>query len=248
MQTRFENLAGQPIPEACFHVQGEKGWTEVDSRAFFAGRRVIVFALPGAFTPTCSSAHLPGYEALASTFAANGIDAVYCLSVNDSFVMQAWGEAQKVRNVGLIADGNAALTRALGMDVEKTELGFGVRSWRYSMVVDDGVIEQMFIEPDLPGDPFQVSDADTMLAFVAPEAHAPRAISMLTRPGCVHCARAKAMLDARGIAYEEIQLGRDATATSLRAIAGATSVPQVFVDGLLIGGADQLAEKLEGGL
>ena len=143
---------------------------------YFKGKRVVLFALPGAFTPTCSSTHLPGYESTYETIRQLGIDEVYCLSVNDAFVMRQWGLHQGLpedktpgslgfQNVKLIPDGAAAFTRGMGMSVVWTsERGFGERSWRYSMVVNDGVIEQIFIEQPLVQnsgpDPFEVSDAD----------------------------------------------------------------------------------------
>ncbi|MGB3494813.1 MAG: peroxiredoxin [Elainellaceae cyanobacterium] len=145
-------------------------WQDTTTQDIFAGKRVAVFSLPGAFTPTCSSTHLPRYEELYSEFKALGIDSVVCISVNDAFVMFQWGKAQGAENVFLLPDGNGEFTRKMGMLVEKSNLGFGMRSWRYSMVVNDGKIEKMFIEPDYgdncPTDPFEVSDADTMLAYL----------------------------------------------------------------------------------
>ena len=148
-------------------------WQDVTSSEIFGGRRVIVFALPGAFTPTCSSTHLPRYEELFEEFKAEGIDDIYCLSVNDAFVMFQWGKQIGSDKVKLLPDGNGEFTRKMGMLVDKSNLGFGPRSWRYAMVVNDGTIEQMFIEPGLedvcPTDPFEVSDADTVLAWLRNE-------------------------------------------------------------------------------
>jgi peroxiredoxin len=145
-------------------------WKEVTSRDVFAGRKVVLFALPGAFTPTCSTSHLPGYEALCDAFKAHGVDDVICLSVNDAFVMYQWGKSQNVEKVRLLPDGNGEFTRKMGMLVEKRNLGFGSRSWRYSMLVNDGEIEKIFVEDgfddDAPADPFEVSDADTMLEYL----------------------------------------------------------------------------------
>ena len=145
-------------------------WREVTSRDIFAGRKVVLFALPGAFTPTCSTSHLPRYEELYDAFKAEGVDAVVCLAVNDAFVMYQWGKSQNARNVFLLPDGNGEFTRGMGMLVDKENLGFGKRSWRYAMVVDDGEIEKMFVEEGFannhPADPFEVSDADTMLAYL----------------------------------------------------------------------------------
>jgi peroxiredoxin/glutaredoxin len=217
---------GQAIPSARVSVQTETGWQSVDARTLFAGRNVVLFALPGAFTPTCSSSHLPGYEALAPAFSAAGIDAIYCLSVNDPFVMEAWGREQRIERVALVADGNAAWTRAVGMDVSKEDLCFGVRSWRYAMVVRDGVVAALFVEPDVPGDPFEVSDAETVLRSLAPDAKLAPPVTIFTRPGCPHCRRAKGLLDGRGWTYDEIEIGREATTRTLAAVAGATTVPR----------------------
>jgi peroxiredoxin len=145
-------------------------WQDVTTKELFAGKRVVVFSLPGAFTPTCSSSHLPRYEELYDEIKALGVDSVICLSVNDAFVMFQWGKAQGAKNVFLLPDGNGEFTRKMGMLVQKDNLGFGMRSWRYSMVVDDMKIEKMFVEPEFgdncPSDPFEVSDADTMLAYL----------------------------------------------------------------------------------
>ncbi len=145
-------------------------WQDRTTEEIFGGKRVVLFALPGAFTPTCSSSHLPRYEELYDEFKAQGIDDVICLSVNDAFVMFQWGKQQGAKNVFLLPDGNGEFTRKMGMLVDKSNLGFGMRSWRYAMVVDDGKIEKMFIEPDFddncPLDPFEVSDADTVLAYL----------------------------------------------------------------------------------
>ncbi len=145
-------------------------WKDLTSDDVFGAKRVVLFSLPGAFTPTCSTSHLPRYEELHDSFRALGVDAVICLSVNDAFVMYQWGLGQKADKVFLLPDGNGEFTRKMGMLVDKQNLGFGMRSWRYAMVVDNGEIEKMFAEPgfadDHPADPFEVSDADTMLAYL----------------------------------------------------------------------------------
>ncbi len=145
-------------------------WQDITTQEIFGGKRVVVFSLPGAFTPTCSTSHLPHYEELYGDFQALGIDRVICVSVNDAFVMFQWGKQQNAKNVFLLPDGNGEFTRKMGMLVDKDNLGFGMRSWRYSMVVNDGNIEKMFIEPgfedNCPTDPFEVSDADTMLSYL----------------------------------------------------------------------------------
>ena len=153
---------------------------------------------------------------------------------------------QVADNVTLIPDGNGAFTTGMGMLVDKSDLGFGKRSWRYSMLVKDGVIEKMFIEPDVPGDRFEVSDADTMLQYTNPQARKPRSVSLITKAGCPFCAKAKAMLADHDMDYEEIALGHDATLRSVRAITGKETVPQVFIDGEYIGGSEDLEAHFEG--
>lgn len=154
-------------------------WQDLTTQDIFGGKRVVVFSLPGAFTPTCSTSHLPRYEELYNEFKALGIDEVICVSVNDAFVMFQWGKQQGAKNVFLLPDGNAEFTRKMGMLVDKSNLGFGLRSWRYSMVVNDCKIEKIFIEPgyedNCPTDPFEVSDADTMLNYLK-QAKTPAAV------------------------------------------------------------------------
>ncbi len=145
-------------------------WQDLTTDDLFAGKKVIVFSLPGAFTPTCSSNHLPRYEALYEEFKSHGIDAIICVSVNDAFVMFQWGKQVGANNVFLLPDGNGEFTRKMGMLVDKSNLGFGMRSWRYSMLVNDGQVEKVFSEQDFgdncPIDPFEVSDADTMMGYL----------------------------------------------------------------------------------
>jgi len=236
----FENREGQRVPEINFRVREGGEWVDRSAAQIFAERTVVVFALPGAFTPTCSSAHVPRYDELAGALRAAGVDEIVCVSVNDAFVMAAWGEDQGAPGVTFLPDGNGAFTDAMGMLVDKSSLGFGARSWRYSMLVRDGVIEKMFIEADVPGDPYEVSDADTMLAWLSPADDRPRDVVMFGKPGCGYCARARAALDEAGITYEEIP----ATPRRLRALTGASATPQIFVDGALIGGSDALAAWL----
>ncbi len=172
-------IEGKKVPDVVFKtrirdesVEGENPfkWQDVSSNEVFNGKRVAVFALPGAFTPTCSSTHLPGYEKFCEEIKAQGIDEVYCLSVNDAFVMFQWGKHQGADKVKLLPDGNGEFTRKMGMLIKKEDLGFGDRSWRYSMVVNEGVIEKIFIEEgfgdNCPTDPFEVSDAETMLNYL----------------------------------------------------------------------------------
>ena len=145
-------------------------WEDQTTAQIFGGKKVVLFALPGAFTPTCSSTHLPRYEELHEQFRAEGVDELVCLSVNDAFVMFQWGKQLGVEKVRLLPDGNGEFSRKMGMLVTKENLGFGMRSWRYALIADDLKIEKVFVEPDYgdncPTDPFSVSDADTVLAYV----------------------------------------------------------------------------------
>eukprot|EP01007_Sphenomonas_quadrangularis_P001237 NODE_2155_length_665_cov_628.365260_g1519_i2.p2 GENE.NODE_2155_length_665_cov_628.365260_g1519_i2~~NODE_2155_length_665_cov_628.365260_g1519_i2.p2 ORF type:complete len:178 (-),score=53.50 NODE_2155_length_665_cov_628.365260_g1519_i2:73-606(-) len=145
-------------------------WKDVSTDELFKGKKIVLFSLPGAFTPTCSTSHLPRYDELYEDFKKQGVDEVICVSVNDAFVMFQWGKSQGRKHVYLLPDGNGEFTRKMGMLVEKRNLGFGLRSWRYSAYVDDGKIVKMFVEPgfsdDCPTDPFEVSDAETMLNYL----------------------------------------------------------------------------------
>lgn len=240
----FENKEGQRVPAVTFRTRQANDWVNVGSDAVFAGKAVIVFSLPGAFTPTCSSSHVPRFNQLAPVFKANGIDDIVCMSVNDAFVMNEWKHSQHAENITFLPDGNGSFTDGMGLLVDKDDLGFGKRSWRYSMLVRDGVIEKMFIEPQNPGDPYGVSDADTMLEYLAPEQPKPVDATVFSRAGCPHCARGKALLAEAGIEFESLELNRDYTDRTLRAVAAATTFPQIFLNGELIGGADELEQWL----
>ncbi len=241
----LNNREGERVPSARFRVRENHQWRDVTSEDVFNGKTVVVFSLPGAFTPTCSAAHVPRYNQLAPEFKRHGVDEIICMSVNDSFVMNEWQQAQRADALRFLPDGNGEFTEKMGMLVDKDELGFGKRSWRYSMLVKDGVIEKMFIEPEMEGDPYGVSDADTMLDYIAPKSGKPFDITVFSRMGCSHCGRAKEHLANNGLAYEELVLNRDYTERSLRAVAGATSTPQIFVNGQHIGGADSLEAWLQ---
>ena len=164
------------VPKVTFKTRRETDeapgfeWHDLTSEDMFTGKRVVLFALPGAFTPTCSSTHLPGYEMEYDKLKELGRDEVYCLSVNDTFVMNSWMSAQEVTKVKPVPDGAGEFSRRLGFLVDKSNIGFGMRSWRYSMIINDGVVEQMFVEPGLSdngdGDPFEVSDVYTMLEYL----------------------------------------------------------------------------------
>ena len=148
-------------------------WQDVTTADLFSDKRVVLFALPGAFTPTCSTYQLPGFDDLYADFQNAGIDEIYCLSVNDSFVMNKWAEWAKVRNVKMIPDGSGLFTSAIGMMVDKDNLGFGFRSWRYALLLNDGVVEKAFIEPgftdNAEDDPYGESDPSTVLSYITGE-------------------------------------------------------------------------------
>jgi peroxiredoxin len=168
------------VPSAEFHVREldiEKDghinpykWVVKNTFDYFAGKRVVLFSLPGAFTPTCSTMQLPEFEEKYDEFKALGIDEIYCISVNDSFVMNAWAKSQNLKNVKVIPDGSSDFTSRMNMAVDKDNLGFGVRSWRYAMVVNNGKIEQMFVEPgkrdNAKDDPYGETSPDNILAWL----------------------------------------------------------------------------------
>lgn len=145
-------------------------WEDKTTDDYFKGQRVILFALPGAYTPTCSTYQLPGYEKMAGEFAELGINNIYCLSVNDAFVMNCWARDQNLENVKVIPDGSGKFTEAVGMLVDKDNLGFGKRSWRYAMVVDDGVVEMFFRESGIrhnaDDDPYEFSSPEHVMAYL----------------------------------------------------------------------------------
>ena len=176
-------MIGKKLPNVTFRtrvrdesIEGPNPyrWEDITTDDYFKGKNVVLFSLPGAFTPTCSTYQLPDFEKLFPDFQAQGIDAIYCLSVNDAFVMNAWGRGQELKNVGLIPDGSGEFTRKMGMLVDKDNLGFGMRSWRYAAVVNDGVVESWFEEPgfsdNCPEDPYGESSPQNILAALKEKA------------------------------------------------------------------------------
>ena len=161
-------MENSKIPFVNFKTRFGKDWIDKNTNDLFQDKRVLLFALPGAFTPTCSTKQLPNFERLYEEFKKKGIDEVYCLSVNDAFVMNNWADASKVRSVKMIPDGSGNFTRQMGMLVNKDNIGFGMRSWRYAMIVNDRHIEQMFIEPgkedNCESDPYDVSNPENILS------------------------------------------------------------------------------------
>ena len=158
------------VPHVNFRVRELGDWVDTNTDTYFKGKKVVVFSLPGAFTPTCSNQQLPGFEKQADVFKAHGIDEIYCVSVNDSFVMNAWAADQKLENVKVIPDGNGQFTQEMGMLIQKRDKCFGQRSWRYAMIVVNGIIEQMFVEPgkgdDIAEDPYGESSAENVLKYL----------------------------------------------------------------------------------
>jgi glutaredoxin-like protein len=236
----LQNQEGQKVPQVSFRTRHNGEWENVATDELFKGKTVVVFSLPGAFTPTCSTTHLPRFNELAPAFFANGVDSILCVSVNDAFVMNEWAANQEAQNLVMIPDGNGEFTEGMGMLVDKSDLGFGKRSWRYSMLVKDGVVDKMFVEPQKPGDPFEVSDADTMLAYINPRAKKPDQIAIFTREGCQFCAKAKALLKELGYDYAEVALPNTNRSRVVGAITGKGTVPQIFVNGKHIGGLEEL--------
>ncbi|WP_288960908.1 peroxiredoxin [uncultured Sulfitobacter sp.] len=167
------------IPETVFHtrVRNESlggsnpfEWKDLTTKEVFSNRKVVVFAVPGAFTPACSDDHLPAYEAHYAEFQNLGVDEIYCVAVNDAFVLRQWALSRAIEKVQMLPDGNGDFSRSIGMLVDRTAQGLGMRSWRYSMFVDDGKIEKFFVEPNMrdnpPGVPVSCSDAQNMLEYL----------------------------------------------------------------------------------
>lgn len=245
MNSKFINKEGQTIPSLTLRTRDQYEWKDVSTDTLFKERNVVVFSLPGAFTPTCSSTHVPRFNDLAESFKKEGIDEIVCVSVNDPFVMQAWAVAEGASNLTLLPDGNGAFTQAMGMLVNKEDLNFGQRSWRYSMLVRNGVIEKMFIEPDEQGDPFKVSDADTMLSYINPLAVVPPQVVLFSKEGCSYCSKAKMALDTAKVAFVEMSLPNATRGCVIGALTGGSTVPQMFVDGLLVGGSDNIEDWIK---
>ncbi|WP_404994573.1 glutathione peroxidase [Cupriavidus pauculus] len=240
----LQSREGQRVPNVTFRVRENNEWKNVTTAELFDGKTVALFSLPGAFTPTCSSTHLPRYNELAPVFAKHGVDTIVCVSVNDTFVMNEWAKDQESENIVMIPDGNGEFTDGMGMLVDKTDLGFGKRSWRYSMLVKDGVVDKMFIEPEEPGDPFKVSDADTMLNYIAPNAKKPDQVVVFSKVGCSFCAKAKQLLSDNGFEYIDVPLEHKIRGKVLGAVSGNMTAPQVFINGKLVGGAEALEQYL----
>ena len=171
-------MIGQRIPDITFKTrvkdeEGNYGWKDVTTCDYFKGKSVILFSLPGAFTPTCSTYQLPNFEKKFAEFSLEGIDEIYCMSVNDAFVMNAWAKDQKLENVKVIPDGSGEFTRGMGMLVDKSNLSFGRRSWRYAALVNDGIVEMFWEEPgrmeNCPDDPYGETSPENILSTITNE-------------------------------------------------------------------------------
>ena len=154
---------GQEIPSVDLQIMGEKGPKKVNTTELFSNKKVVMFAVPGAFTPTCSMTHLPGYITNADKIKAKGVDTIICVSVNDAFVMGAWGKAQNAEALVMLADGSGELAKGLGLELDATGFGMGKRSQRYAMIVDNGVVSHLAVEP---AGGLEVSDAESILAVL----------------------------------------------------------------------------------
>ena len=154
---------GDKIPACTMKVMGGEGPRDISTDEIFSGKKVILFAVPGAFTPGCSMTHLPGYVVNADKIKAAGVDSIVCMAVNDAFVMDAWGKAQNADEIMMLADGNGEFTSALGLELDGTGFGLGHRSQRFAMIVDDGTVTHLNVEP---GAGVDVSSAETMMALL----------------------------------------------------------------------------------
>jgi len=231
---------GTKIPDLEFKIIEFGKWKTVTTDDIFKGKNIVAFAVPGAFTPTCSATHLPRYNELAEILKENGVDDIVCFAVNDTFVMNEWAKDQNAENITFIPDGNGSFAEAMGALVDKSKVGLGKRSVRYSMLVKDKVIQKIFIEPEKEGSSVEVADADTMLKYINPQAKSPAFATLFTRAGCPHCARAKKYLEDHGVVYEEIELNNKITGRSMTNITGGKTTPQIYLDGKYIGTADDL--------
>ena len=234
-------MKARKIPQASFRTRTEgSDWKTLTTDELFKGKTVVVFSLPGAFTPTCSSTHVPRYNELAPAFFANGVDAIVCISVNDAFVMNEWARTRSAATSSCFPTATASSPRRWACSSTRPSSASASARGATRCWCKDGVIEKMFIEPEKPGDPFEVSDADTMLNYINPKAKKPDQVAILTREGCGFCAKAKALLKELGYAYSEVKLDHSDRSRVVGAITGRGTVPQVFVNGKHIGGLEEL--------
>jgi len=235
---------GDSVPKVTWTVLRNNSIEEIHSEDIFSGRTVVVVGIPGAFTPICSSRHIPAYIRFANLFRKNGVDEILCVSVNDPYIMNEWTyKLQAAGKVTMIPDSTTEFTRGMGQLFSHEKLG--IRSWRYSMLVKDSIIQKLFQEDHVEGDPFERSDAETMLKYLNPTIELPPKVSFFGRPDCPHCARARAFLHRESIPFEEITLDKEVTTWSLLAISGQDRTPACFVGGKFIGDENALMEHFK---
>ena len=228
----IQDKTGQQVPAVEFKIREGLKWVTKSTHDFFKNKRVILFALPGAFTPVCSTLHLPTYNELYDTFRANGIDDVFCLAVNDAFVLEAWKKAEKAWKITMIPDVDAEFSTKMNFLKNRSDLCLGNRSWRYSMVINNEVIEKMFIEPEGEAtDPYGVSSAETMLKYLNPNAKLPDSVTIFTKYGCQECEEMKDLLRSHSTPFEELMLNEDFSIKTVRALSNSTELPLVFING-----------------
>lgn len=237
---------GSKIPSFEFNIYEDSQWVSRTTDEIFNHKRVVVFAIPGAFTPTCSNLHLPRYNELYEMIRSSGIDEIYCLAVNDSFVLSAWKKAEHADKITMLPDPDGEFSRRLGFLVDKSDVCLGNRSWRYSMVVNDGFIEKIFIEPEGRGsDPFGESSADNMLRYLNPKAEPPPSICLFTKPSCSLCVRIKESLHSYHLPFEELVLHEDFSIKTAMALTGKEELPIVFVNGTKFSSLEELEAYLK---
>lgn len=222
---------GHKIPFVSFRMWENNHWVTKTTAELFKNKRIILFALPGAFTPVCSSLHLPGYNELYATFRALGIDDMFCLSVNDSFVLNEWKKAEKADHITMLPDVEGEFSKKLGMMSNASDMCLGNRSWRYSMVVYDGIIEKMFIEPDGSMETYGESSAEKMLNYLDPDAELPKSVALFSKSNCPVCTEIKTVLKSLDVVFEEHLLNQDFSLKTVKALVGAADLPVVFIDG-----------------
>ena len=235
----LQNREGQRVPQR--HVPRPRGQhlEKLTSDDIFKNKTVVVFSLPGAFTPTCSSTHLPRYNELAPAFFKEGVDSIVCVSVNDTFVMNEWAKDQESANITLLPDGSGAFTEGMGMLVDKSDLGFGKRSWRYSMLVKDGVVQKMFIEPERKAIPLKCRTPTPCWRTSRPRPEA-RPGGRVLQAGLPVLRGSQGAAAGQGFRSDRDPAGEQGPRPRHRRRLGQGTAPQVFINGSLIGGLDDL--------
>lgn len=226
------SMEGKQVPQVTLKSkQRSINLLDISTEKIFSGKKVVFFALPGAFTPTCTMEQLPRYEQLSKPFKDNGIDEVVCLSVNDPFVMERWGIELNIKEVKLLSDGNCEFTKKMDAGIDLSGACLGMRSRRYSMYVENGVIQKMFLESgDSPTD-MTVSDADTMYKYLFPKKDAIPNITLIVLDGCPDCAKMRLLLESADIPFEQLRYGTDLKGSAMKALTGEKTFPQIFIDG-----------------